>query len=110
MSHDPSLLFTREGLLQFAGFEVESTMSTEQALKSIENAQFDLIVIGHTVPVSERLDLIAHCHTPSIPVLFVSSLAKAEVELLADATTGPMPAELLRKVTEALTPTRGQDR
>jgi DNA-binding NtrC family response regulator len=69
VSHDPSLLSTRERILRSAGFEVESTLSIDQAIKSIEMARFDLILIGHTVPILERKELIEYSRhrDPSVP-------------------------------------------
>jgi len=105
VSHDLSLLSTREDILRSAGFEVESTFSTDQAIKWLEDVAFDLILIGHTVPTSERKEIIAHSRSraPAVPIVFVHSLAEpGVVEPLADLTTSPVPVELLSKIKQTL--------
>src|SRR5215469_10927978 len=67
VSYDESLLRTREWILQGAGFAVTSALGFTEALVHCQNSAFDLAVIGHTVPKSDRIALInqvrKHNHT-----------------------------------------------
>jgi CheY-like chemotaxis protein len=62
ISYDPQLLLTRQMLLQEMGHEVVSAEGFAEALEQCENIQdFDLIVLGHTVPHKDKEALIRHC-------------------------------------------------
>jgi hypothetical protein len=54
--YDAALLATRRSLLLQAGFQVDSAASRQELELRIANAEpkYDLIVVGHTVPLAER--------------------------------------------------------
>lgn len=48
------LLWERHRLLCAAGFEVTSVDTKSKALKILESHEFDVLVVGHGVPVEQR--------------------------------------------------------
>ena len=67
VSYDESLLRTREWILKGAGFAVTSALGFTEAVAHCRNAAFDLAIIGHSIPISDRMALIdqlrKHNHT-----------------------------------------------
>src|SRR5258708_38036941 len=68
VSYDESLLRTRDWILKRAGFAVTSALGFTEALAHCENSAFDLVIIGHSIPKSDRIALVNHVrkhnHTP----------------------------------------------
>ncbi len=68
VTHDPSLAATRKMLFTSVGFQVSSTSSMNEALELCAHEEFDLIVIGHSMPMEQtRLlvkELRLRCDTP----------------------------------------------
>ena len=58
VSYDESLLRTREWILKGAGFTVTSALGFTEAIAHCQNAAFDLAIIGHSIPKSDRTALI----------------------------------------------------
>ena len=58
ISYDPSLLQTREMILRNAGYDVTSALGFVEAQRLCAEQQFDVIVIGHTIPIKDKLALI----------------------------------------------------
>jgi DNA-binding response OmpR family regulator len=75
ISYDVSLLRTRRGLLEQAGFEVASASDLSQALKLCQgsDSRFDLVILGHSVPPEEKKEFIAclkqHSEAPILALL-----------------------------------------
>jgi len=67
VSYDESLLRTREWILKGAGFAVTSALGFSEALTHCRSEAFDLAIIGHSIPKSDRIALISqlrqHNHT-----------------------------------------------
>jgi len=67
VSYDESLLRTREWILKGAGFTVTSALGFTEALAHCRNGAFDLAIIGHSIPKSDRMALLKqlreHNHT-----------------------------------------------
>ena len=67
VSYDEPLLRTREWILQGAGFAVTSTLGFTEAIAHCRSEAFDLAIIGHSIPTSDRIALInqlrTHNHT-----------------------------------------------
>lgn len=92
---NPELLSTRQMLLQSAGYIVESTCSTDQAIRRVRDSDFDLVMVCHSLSESEKERLTrAVREMSSIPIIFVG-LAPSDPEH-AHSETGPV--ELLRNI------------
>lgn len=58
ISYDESLLRTREWILESAGFNVTSALGFAQAAAHCGNSGFDLVIIGHSLPWTDRAALV----------------------------------------------------
>jgi len=83
ISYDEALLHTREMLLRREGFAVESALGFSEAVQACEKSEFDLVIMGHSIPPAEREQLIrqlrAVCSTP------ILALRRANEPLLRTA-------------------------
>ena len=61
ISYDEALLHTREALLLKFGYRVESAYGFAEALSRLKKRPlpFDLIMLGHTLPINDKHALIA---------------------------------------------------
>jgi DNA-binding response OmpR family regulator len=68
ISYDKALLHTRELMLSREGFEVESAVGFSAALQACEKGEFDLMIMGHSIPPEDKAAIIkqlrAVCDTP----------------------------------------------
>jgi len=68
VSYDVSLLATRRMLLEERGYEVTSALEFTQAVAHCRNAKFDLLILGHTLPNTDKIELMrrfrASCPAP----------------------------------------------
>lgn len=72
ISYDRALLQTRSMLLEEAGFEVVSASSFRQAFELCRAGEFDLLIIGHSIPPRDKASLIASArHGSKAPVLSI---------------------------------------
>lgn len=86
ISYDPSLLLTRELMLQQMGHVVVSVegFSNARRVYERETSNFDLIVLGHSIPPKDKLEIIKCCGSlHRCPVL---ALLKANEPPLKGAT------------------------
>lgn len=58
ISYDESLLCTREWILKAAGFEVTSALGFTEAIAHCRNNGFDLVIIGHSLPRTDKAALV----------------------------------------------------
>jgi DNA-binding response OmpR family regulator len=58
VSYDASLLATRRMLLEQRGLHVTSALGFTQSIAHCKNPDFDLFILGHSIPVSDKLELI----------------------------------------------------
>ncbi len=58
VSYDPSLLATRRMLLEQRGFHVTSALGFTQSIAHCNTPDFDLFILGHSIPVSDKQELI----------------------------------------------------
>lgn len=100
VSYDASLLATRQLMLEQAGYEVTSAHGFIHAIAHCKTAIFDLFILGHSIPASDKQELIRtfRSNYPA-PVL---SLARHGEELVkSDFCVDPFqPLELLEAVAE----------
>ena len=59
VSYDESLLRSREMLLKAEGYDVVSARRWSEALERCEAANFDLVIVGHTIPEEDKRQLMA---------------------------------------------------
>lgn len=59
VTYDPSLAKTRELLLSGAGFQVLTFLNTAAAIEASQRQPFQLAIIGHSIPVQERIELVS---------------------------------------------------
>ena len=81
ISYDESLLRTREWLLRASGFTVTSALGFTEAAAHCRNSDFDLVIVGHSIPQHDRIALVEqvrrHNHTR------ILSLRKQGEELIS---------------------------
>jgi DNA-binding response OmpR family regulator len=58
VSYDASLLATRRMLLEQRGFKVTSALGYTQAIAHCNSPEFDLFILGHSIPLADKLELI----------------------------------------------------
>jgi DNA-binding response OmpR family regulator len=58
VSYDESLLKTRKMLLQRQGYEVTSALGYVDAIQSCKPPQFDLLILGHSIPDKDKKQLM----------------------------------------------------
>jgi len=102
VSYDISLARTREMLFSSAGFQVLSALGVSEAVRACSARSFDLIVIGHSIPIKDRDALIkalrARCTTPILALLRPNESSLTGAEYFFDATENP--ARLLETVRD----------
>ncbi|HEY2171397.1 MAG TPA: hypothetical protein VGJ30_17355 [Candidatus Angelobacter sp.] len=106
VTYDPSLAATREMLFTSVGFQVSSTSSINQAIEFCANKRFDLIVIGHSMPMEQTRFLVKElrqrCDTPLLVLQRPGESLVAGVDYIFDSTESP--ALLLESVMNILSP------
>jgi CheY-like chemotaxis protein len=85
VSFDKTVSESRCSLLRQGGYAVTAITSTEEALQLLGTERFDLLVIGHRFPKSNKQGLATQAKEQwKTPVLLVCG-ASAETEIPADA-------------------------
>ena len=106
---EPGILFTRQKLLQNAGYEVLSAADGEQALHFFATHDVDLVLLDYLMPGMDG-GFIARTmkqHKPLVPVIIVSASPVDEQGLACVdcfVRKGQGPALLLEKIKQLLTP------
>lgn len=109
VTYDMSLATTREMLFSSAGFQVYSASTLDQAIDLCRHKKFELIVIGHSIPLESRRLLIRElrrrCATPLLALLRPGETPVDGVDHVFDSTHSP--ARLLAVVVAILRPESG---
>jgi len=109
VAYDPSLAATREMLFTSVGFQVSSASTIDQALQLCANRDFDLVVIGHSMPLQQKRFLVKElrlrCDTPLLVLQRPGELLVQDVDYVFDSTESP--ALLLEAVVNIVTPQAG---
>jgi CheY-like chemotaxis protein len=109
VTHDPSLAKTREMLFTSVGFQVSSASTIHQALQLCANNDFDLVVIGHSLPLEQRMFLVKElrlrCDTPLLVLQRPGESLVPGVDYVFDSTESP--ALLVDAVVNIVTPQAG---
>ena len=103
VSYDPSLLETRQGLLESKGHSVVSVSSVSEAVESCNNGTpFDLFLLGHSIPDRDKELLIKVFRSNFAgPVVALKRGSEAQVRG-ADLEIDPDPPLLLYAVATLL--------
>lgn len=84
VSYDRTVLESRSQALQECGYEVAGTLSIEEAFDLLLSRKFDLVIIGHRFPKSDKKSLAAevrdHWETPLVLICG----ATPETDIAAD--------------------------
>lgn len=103
VSYDLALLNTRQFLLESHGYTVTSAADFPEALQRCKGIGYDLLIIGHSVPVTDRRALIAaitkHCPTP---VVALRKPGEAEQRGVDESIEHNKPEQLLAAVERLL--------
>jgi DNA-binding response OmpR family regulator len=93
VSYDASLAHTREMLLSSSGFHVFSALTVPDAVRASIERPFDLVVIGHSIPIIERQALVkalrSRCSAPILALLVPHEPELAGADYCFDSTENP---------------------
>jgi CheY-like chemotaxis protein len=68
ISYDVALLTSRQLLLEGRGYEVVSVVGLDAALGACRRAEFDLVILGHSIPPAHKRQMLdqirAACQAP----------------------------------------------
>jgi DNA-binding response OmpR family regulator len=103
VSRDPVLLETRTQILKSVGFSVVTMLSLNEALAQFAEKDFDIVILCHSIPVTDRERLAAQMrkqcsHTP---IIFISSLLN-DYDPFADAIVESDPDQFIAGLREIL--------
>jgi CheY-like chemotaxis protein len=110
VTYDQSLAATREMLFTSVGLQVSSVLTVNQAIQLCATEQFDLIVIGHSIPQSDRQLLLQKLRSCGAPILALHRLGEPPLTgatYIFDSMLSP--ALLLEMVTNILKLNSGLD-
>lgn len=101
---DPSLLDSRRrSIWKSGGYLVAEANSIKNAIAFIHEGDFDLILLGHHLPIEdqERLTFLIRSCGCGVPVICVTK-PFSRFQIFADATIEDNPEAFLSSITEAL--------
>jgi len=104
VSFDAVLARTREMILSAAGFHVATYTDLEDAVEACRQNSFDLILIGHSIPLRQRSSLLlevrALCQAPVLALLRHGEAPLPGADYVFDASQSPV--QLLEMVMNIL--------
>jgi DNA-binding response OmpR family regulator len=105
MSYEPALLMTRQLMLEAQGYVVVSALGYTEAQKKCAQGSYDLLILGHSIPESDKRALISEFRA-NCPAPIVSLLRRGEsVVDGADYHVSPDdPRTLIREIRTILPP------
>jgi len=107
LTYDPSLAHTREMLFSGAGFEVSTFCDVDKAIKDCQSNSYDLVVLGHSIPLAEKRSLVravhSYCAAPVLALLRHGEPPVPQADYFFDSSDSP--ARLLATVQNILRPT-----
>jgi CheY-like chemotaxis protein len=106
---EAGVLYSRQKLLQAAGYDVLSACDGEQALGFFASVPVDLVVLDYSMPGinGEQVARKIKADRPELPVILVSGMPiEPETLSYVDSffTKGESPAALLEKIAQLLQP------
>lgn len=74
---DRALLFTRNRVLEEAGYSVTPATTSAETVERFFTGDFDLVILCHSIPIEERerIAMLVHNHSPSTPVIVLADMA-----------------------------------
>jgi len=113
ISYDAALLRTRHLLLKAEGYRVTSVGTRGEALQRCTEGGFDLVILGHSIPVADKQTIIRElrevCDTPILCMLTGTEQALAATDYVFHTEDGPRG--FVERVREIVTkPRRGKRR
>jgi DNA-binding response OmpR family regulator len=100
---DPSLMTARILVLQSAGYVVIKASSLKQAVDHFHAGDFDLVMLCHSVPATdrERLTSLIRASGSRIPIVSIAG-SLGECDAFANATLEDGPNRFLSGIRDAL--------
>ena len=104
VSYDPTLLMTRELLLQQLGQAVTSIEGFARAFAACESGKrFDLLILGHSIPHDDKVAIIAKVkNTCKCPVLALLRPTESSLPTAERSIDSSEPRAFMRAVREML--------
>jgi hypothetical protein len=101
---DSSLVAGQRSVWQSAGYFVTPTKSIGEAIVHLREGDFDLVLLGHSVPTDsrERFTFLIRASGSRTPVVSITD-SPTGCDSFADATIGNEPASLLKSIRELMT-------
>jgi hypothetical protein len=101
---DRPLLFTRNRVLEEAGYIVTGTYTASDTVENFFAGDFDLVILCHSIPHEERerIAQLVRMHSPSTPVIVLADLPTRRFEF-GDITVDSDANSLLEAIPAALT-------
>lgn len=105
VGQDPSILSTRASVLRSAGYIVREAWSAVESISLLENSDFDLVLLCHSLPVEERDRITRAIRSTGsqIPVFTVARGSGHLDDRLSDGLLPNNPRELIKGLSNALT-------
>lgn len=103
ISYDQALLHTREIMLSRAGFDVQSAVGFSAALHACEMGNFDLVIMGHSIPAEDKAAIIEQlrsvCRTPVLALRRPNESPVAPADFNFDAGDPERFLNYVREIT-----------
>jgi len=101
VSYDVSLLATRGMLLEQRGYSVTSALGFSQAIAHCRASDFDLFILGHSIPETDKLELIK-AFRENCPAPILSLERHGENRVPCDFHASPDDPEELMKTVDRI--------
>ncbi len=101
VSYDVSLLATRKMLLEQRGFHITDALGFIQAIKHCRTGGFDLFILGHSIPETDKLELIENFRK-NCPAPILSLERHGEHFVPCDFHASPDAPDRIVNLVEAL--------
>jgi DNA-binding response OmpR family regulator len=101
VSYDEVLLRTRHMLLEREGYEVVSAAGFSASLEKCTQGGYDLFVLGHSIPQSEKQKLVEEFRsTCPAPIISLRRSSGEQLVVHADYHIEPDPEPLLKLISD----------
>jgi DNA-binding response OmpR family regulator len=103
VGQDSALLNTRTLILQAAGYSVQAACSIHQAIEDFKAADFDLVLLCHSLALQDRSRLVALIRASGsrIPVVTIAGSGQ-EADPFADVTVESAPEKLFLCISQVM--------
>ncbi len=101
VSYDAVLLATRKMLLEQKGYSVMSALGFTEALEQCQNEDFDLFILGHSIPERDKVHLIK-TFRGSCPAPILSLERIGEKQVPCDFHASPDNPEKFLEVVDGI--------